>query len=159
MPLALLAVVNLSLLAGYSSSYHYGERPLGAVARGVPAGPLSAARAFVDTQDKVESGAGYIVGADLDLRLQRGPLLGLGYRYRDGGNWIKRSWWVRSGLAAGPTTLVFAWDASTANRVRSLELCSQLRRGHFIVEPRVAVARYDAGAWGAYGSFLLGWQF
>lgn len=147
------------LLAGIEASHNLGEANGSVIFQAVQEWKAFDARAFMDTSDKVESDAGFILGADVDIHKRIGPLVGLGYRYRDGGDWLKQSVWARGGLAAGPITAVLAADLTSENRVRSGELRGRWSVGRFALEPRFAVVRYNGGTWGYHGAVLMGLSF
>lgn len=115
-----------------------------------------------DTSNKLESGAGWIAGGDLDYRPLRGgwsPIVGLGYRYRNGGAWVKESVWGRVGVAAGPARLVLAQDVSTRNRTTMLGLEVPVPvAGRVGLEMSASAARFyqnDAPAWGVLTSISV----
>ena len=146
-------------LIGLEGSFNYGEEPLGLLLQAAFQNTLIDTRIFGSTSNKIESRAGYILGLDLDLHKRIGPLVGIGYRYRDGGLWTKQSLWLRGGLALGPLVLVGAIDTITSNRVRLGELRLRLISGRLVVEPRLGIASYDRGQLGGHASISMGLAF
>ena len=158
MQLAVLALASY-ILTGIGASHNLGESNGSALFQAAHEWSYGDARAFADTSDKVESGAGYIVGADVDLHARYGPLAGLGWRYRDGGVWIKQSVWGRVGVAASRIIAVLAVDLNSENRVRVGEIRGRWSVGRFALEPRLAVVRYNGSAWGYHAAVLMGLSF
>jgi hypothetical protein len=100
-------------------------------------------QAFGDTSNKIESGAGWIAGADVDVRFGH-FLIGAGYHHRNGGPWTKDSVWGRAGLAFGDTRLVYAHDFSTVNKVDSLKFETYAGISKTLgFLPSVSVIRFD----------------
>jgi hypothetical protein len=95
-----------------------------------------------DGANKMESGRGFIIGADILLR-HRSLVGGGSYRYRDGGDWVKRSVWARAGIERGRYRLVYGHDLNSANQVRTVTLgIRHVFHGHWIVEPQLSAASY-----------------
>ena len=155
----MILALSTSLLAGLEASRNLGEAPLSAVFQAVHGWSFGDGRAMLNTSDKVESQAGYILGAELDIHERIGPLLGAGYRYRDGGDWVKHSAWARVGLALDAVTAVLAWDLTSQNRVRVGELRGRWLVNGIVLEHRLGLVRYDGAQTGGYLSLLLGGQF
>lgn len=132
-----------AVLLGLSASSNYGESSPGYLAQALYQRGLLEARVFGDTADKVESGAGYILGGEVDLHEARGPLFGLGYRYRDGGAWIKRSGWLRGGYVQDGVAVILAADLNSINRVSAVELRLRQVLGRVLFESRAGVSCYD----------------
>ena len=148
-----------SLLAGIDVSRNLGEARAGALVQAGQRWEFGDARLFWDSIDKVESQAGFILGAELDFHASVGPLVGAGYRYRDGGDWVKHVLLARGGVAVKQLTAVASFDLTTENKVKTLELCWRPRIKRLILEQRLAGVRYDGGKTGMYSSFSLGWAF
>ena len=153
-----LLLIDLALLAGLEASRNLGEQRLSGLAQLSLRSQHVVARTQFNTSDKIESGAGYIVAADVDLL--HGPLAaGVGYRYRDGGYWIKRSLWARGGLAWPAGSVTLAADLTTESRVRQLELTARAARGPLLVEYQAGPLTYQQAGrrhWGLRAAVLLG---
>lgn len=147
------------ILAGLEGSYGLGELPRAAVLQAAYGHVLGDIRLSGTTSDKSESGKGYILGLDADFHPRIGPLVGVGWRYRDGGNWVKRSLWLRGGIAINRVTAVLAWDVTSDNRVRLGELRTRWSLKHLQFEPRVGLAHYDGFKWGGLASMSIGYRF
>jgi hypothetical protein len=133
------------LLAGIESSWNYGELPPAPLLQLAYENPWLDFQAHASTMRKSESDAGFILGADLDVHRWIGPLVGLGYTYRDGGDWVKHGGWLRAGYAFGALVLVGKADLTTQNRVRSIGLRLRAPLGDWALETRAGVARYQQG--------------
>ena len=158
MQLAVLALATY-ILTGVGSSHNLGEANGSAVFQAAHEWSFGDARAFANTSNKIESGAGYILGGDVDLHKRFGPLVGLGYRYRDGGAWLKQSVWARGGVALDRVSVVFAADLNSENRVRTGEIRGRWSVGRFALEPRLAVVCYNGSEWGYHAAVLMGLSF
>ena len=135
----------LILYAGLEGSRTLGESSPSLLIQAAHVSRHVQARAFFSDADKVESGSGYILGTDADWLILDGgftPTLGIGYHYRDGGAWTKRSVLARAGVAYRDAALTAAVDMTTANRVREVELTARIWIGRLSVEPRVMLVSY-----------------
>lgn len=153
-----LVVLNTAILLGIESSYNYGEDPPAAIVQLVHEHLWGDARIYASTMDKTESHTGYSLGVDTDLHPRIGPLIGLGWHYRDGGPWTKTSVWLRGGLALKAITAVLAWDLTSENRVRLGELRARWGYSRLLFENRLGISRYNGNEWGILVSVSLGFR-
>lgn len=147
------------VLLGLEGSYNFGEEPPGAIAQAVIEYSLGDARAFGSTMDKSESHEGYALGVDTDFHPRIGPLVGFGWRYRDGGPWTKHTTWLRGGWAVNEYAAVLAWDLTSENEVRLVELRGRWPYLGFCLEQRFGLARYNNTEQGGYVSLSVGKEF
>ena len=140
--LSLVLAGTLMITPGYSGSRNYGEgKALNPALRIGYVTEHAELFGLWDSANKTESGAGFILGSDVLLR--RGALVAGGsYRYRNGGKWVKQSFWARAGVERGPFTLLYGHDLNSMNQVRMVTLGIRCRLGPVVLEPQASVASY-----------------
>jgi len=90
---------DVALSVGSSISYGMGESPISPLIRLSFDSPNTQAAVSFEASKKLESGKGWIAGAEVDRRVL-GPLtVGADYHLRNGGGWQKNVLWARVGLA------------------------------------------------------------
>jgi hypothetical protein len=147
MPSALLAASLLAgtiVSGGLSASGNMGEQSPSFKAQAIAFSNDFEARAFFDSSDKIETGDGSIVGADLDYVERSGlsPVLGLGFRHRMTSRWSKDSLWGHIGAQYGPFRAVFVHDFNSINKETGGEFMARFCHQHLCGEQRIGVYSY-----------------
>jgi hypothetical protein len=158
--LAILALVaapawgQSRALVGLESSALYGESGVGIVGDVSHTARSWGIEAQASTLDKYTH-AGWRARGAIDAR--SAPLFaGLGYSYRDGGEWAKRVVWARCGVTSDHLTLIAAVAPSSPYREAQLEARWRDHIGRAVVEVRGWIGDYDGAVDGyAWGVKLL----
>jgi len=156
-PLLLAAAWSFTASAGIVGSSGLGERgpsPSTSISYERPAVRVVAR---FEPVAKIELGRGWVASGHVEVG--RSAIAGVGYVYRDGGDWHKHSVWLLAGYTAAGCRVILSSDLNSVNRVGRAELSYALTRGHLILEPLLGIVRYDEGAgWGVLARVELGWR-
>jgi hypothetical protein len=139
-----ILAAELILSGGISASGNMGEKSPALTTQAVVSTESIEARALYSSIDKVETGDGSILGADLDYVERSGltPVLGGGFRHRATSRWTKDSIWGHIGVQYGPFRAVFVKDFNSVNREAGGEFMLRVCHGHICGAQRVGVYSY-----------------
>lgn len=144
-----------ALMAGVDTSAGMGETgPSFAAAADARLSVLSV-EALAVASPKLESGRGWFATGAAEIHLPGSVIAGVRYSHRDGGDWLKQTWWARLGYGGVRHRVHFERALTGYNEELKLEYRHRAFRKLAALDIRMFVSRHIQG-WGFGSSVMAG---
>lgn len=150
----LALLLSGALLAGLGTTAGMGERsPSFSVAADARTRWVGV-EALAVAAPKLESGQGWLGTAAAEVHVHKATT-GARYSYRDGGSWVKRTWWARVGYGGVRHRVLLERAMTGYNEETKLEYRHRAALSWAVLDVRAFVSRHLQG-WGFGSSIMAG---